>query len=77
MIRQYLSQTNENTTVPILQNFLELNKAWVYQSLAASQPGGLDQQGLSLAGLALGAAEPDRPYTFYTFLIFWFARTRT
>jgi len=29
MIRQYLSNTNENTTVPVLQNFLELNKALV------------------------------------------------
>ena len=27
MIGQYLSQTNENATVPVLQNFLELNKA--------------------------------------------------
>ena len=27
MIRQYLSQTNESATVPVLQNFLELNKA--------------------------------------------------
>ena len=27
MIRQYLSNTNENATVPVLQNFLELNKA--------------------------------------------------
>ena len=27
MIGQYLSQTNESATVPVLQNFLELNKA--------------------------------------------------
>ena len=27
MIGQFLSQTNEIATVPILQNFLELNKA--------------------------------------------------
>jgi len=27
MIRQYLSNTNENTTVHILQNFLQVNKA--------------------------------------------------
>jgi len=27
MIGQYLSQTNESGTVPVLQNFLELNKA--------------------------------------------------
>jgi len=27
MIRQYLSQTNESATVPVLQKFLELNKA--------------------------------------------------
>jgi len=29
MIGQYLSQTNESATVPVLQNFLELNKAQV------------------------------------------------
>jgi len=29
MIGQFLSQTNEIATVPILQNFLELNKAIV------------------------------------------------
>jgi len=29
MIGKYLSNTNENTTVPVLQNFLELNKALV------------------------------------------------
>jgi len=33
MIGQYLSNTNENTTIPILQNFLELNKALVYCQL--------------------------------------------
>jgi len=27
MIGQYLSNTNESATIPILQNFLELNKA--------------------------------------------------
>jgi hypothetical protein len=27
MIGQYLSNTNESATVPVLQNFLELNKA--------------------------------------------------
>jgi hypothetical protein len=27
MIGQYLSQTNKSATVPVLQNFLELNKA--------------------------------------------------
>jgi len=27
MIGQYLTQTNESATVPVLQNFLELNKA--------------------------------------------------
>ena len=27
MIRQYLSNTNESVTIPILQNVLELNKA--------------------------------------------------
>ena len=29
MIGQYLSQTNESATVPVLQNFLELNKPLV------------------------------------------------
>jgi len=29
MIEQYLSNTNERATVSILQNILELNKAWV------------------------------------------------
>jgi len=29
MIGQYLSNTNENATVPILQKFLQLNKALV------------------------------------------------
>ena len=27
MIGQYFSQTNESATVPVLQNFLEVNKA--------------------------------------------------
>jgi len=30
MIRQYLSNTNQNATIPILQKKLELNKALVY-----------------------------------------------
>jgi len=30
MIGQYLSNTNENATIPILQKNLELNKALVY-----------------------------------------------
>ena len=30
MIGQYLSNTNENATVSIFQNFLELNKAPVF-----------------------------------------------
>jgi len=29
MIEQYLSNTNESATIPILQNFLELNKAQI------------------------------------------------
>jgi len=29
MIEQYLSNTNESDTIPILQKFLELNKAWL------------------------------------------------
>ena len=32
MIGQYLSQTNESATVPILQKFLELNKALMSRS---------------------------------------------
>jgi hypothetical protein len=31
MIGQYLSNTNERATVSILQNILELNKAYIYQ----------------------------------------------
>ena len=30
MIGQFLSQTNESATVPVLQNFLELNKPLVH-----------------------------------------------
>jgi len=33
MIGQYLSNTNENATVPILQNFLQLNKALVHPKI--------------------------------------------
>ena len=29
MIEQYLSNKNKNTTVPKIQNFCQLNKAWV------------------------------------------------
>jgi len=31
MIGQYLSNTNENALIPILQNFLQLNKA-IYEN---------------------------------------------
>jgi len=30
MIGQYFSQTNESATIPVLQNILELNKAFVF-----------------------------------------------
>jgi hypothetical protein len=33
MIGQYLSNTNESATIPILQKILELNKALVYHVL--------------------------------------------
>jgi len=34
MIGQYLSNTNENATVPVLQKILELNKAQIVCLLA-------------------------------------------
>jgi hypothetical protein len=38
MIGQYLSNTNENITVPVLQNFLELNKALVVATQSIAKP---------------------------------------
>jgi len=34
MIRQYLSNTNESATIPILQKILELNKALLHNTYA-------------------------------------------
>ena len=36
MIRQYLSNTNEIGTIPILQNILELNKALMHACITNS-----------------------------------------
>jgi hypothetical protein len=38
MIGQYLSNTNEKATVPILQNILELNKARIQRGNAPKSP---------------------------------------
>jgi len=37
MIGQYLSNTNESATIPILQNFLKLNKEEEYRKEATSK----------------------------------------
>jgi hypothetical protein len=39
-----LSNTNEKTTIPILQNFLEINKGWIAFDFPASDPSGAEQE---------------------------------
>jgi len=58
MIRQYLSNTNEIGTIHILQNILELNKAW--SSLGAAEPALLspNQQHMIAMSIAVEALEP-------------------
>jgi len=56
MIRQYLSNTNENTTVSIFQNFLELNKALIRKKKLTLFPTATDdvgQQDHNITGLGL------------------------